>query len=157
MKKEINSIIQSIDNLLTGHPWFGRNATELLGQVVPELAYTRPGDADHSLCDLLWHMNTWAEFTANRIQGSRKKDVATDPALDWRKTGQKTNNWDKGLREFIAIHRRVISLLRERDDAWLDKKVDYREYNFRYLLNGMIQHDIYHLGQIAYLHKLLAN
>ena len=24
--------------------------------------------------------------------------------------------------------------------------VDYREYNFRFLLHGIIQHDIYHIG-----------
>jgi uncharacterized damage-inducible protein DinB len=157
MKNEIRAIVESIHSLMTGHPWFGRNAQELLGEVSPELAYTKPGEADHSLCDLLWHMNTWAQFTVNRIQGSKKKDAASDPSLDWRKTGPRGNTWDKGMKEFTAIHKKIITLLRDRDDAWLDKKVDFREYNFRFLLHGMIQHDIYHLGQIAYLNKLLSN
>ena len=157
MKNEIRSIIESLESLLHGHPWFGRNATELLGDLNPEDAYTRPGNADHSPCDLLWHMITWASFTANRIEGSKKKDVATDDSLDWRMTGPKVNSWEKGLTEFSAIHKKIIVLLREKDDEWLEKIVDYREYNFRYLLNGMIQHDIYHLGQIAYLSKLFSN
>jgi len=30
-----------------------------------------------------------------------------------------------------------------------------REYNYRFLLNGLMQHNIYHLGQIAFLKNLL--
>jgi uncharacterized damage-inducible protein DinB len=155
MKNETRAIIEGIESLLHGHPWFGRNATEFLADFSPKDVYTRPGNSGHSACDLLWHMNSWAAFTANRIEGSRKKDVATDEKLDWRKTGPKSNNWEKGLAEFSAIHKKIIKLLREKDDEWLDNTVDFREYNFRYLLNGMIQHDIYHLGQIVLLGKLL--
>ena len=44
---------------------------------------------------------------------------------------------------------------KKNDDDFLLEMVDYRKYNFRFLINGMIQHNIYHLGQIAYLKKLL--
>jgi hypothetical protein len=46
--------------------------------------------------------------------------------------------------------------LKKKEDAFLEEKVDYRNYNFRFLLNGLVQHDIYHLGQIAYVGKMLA-
>jgi hypothetical protein len=35
--------------------------------------------------------------------------------------------------------------------------VDERKYNFRKLLHGLIQHDIYHLGQIAYIKKIASS
>ena len=155
MKNELRSIIDNIESVLHGHPWFGRNVTDLLGDINPRHAYSKPGNADHSACDLLWHMISWATFTANRIEGSTKKDVATDETLDWRKTSPKTYNWEKGLKEFTAIHKKIITRLRTKDDEWLEKTVAYREYNFRYLLHGLIQHNIYHIGQVAYLNKLL--
>ena len=53
------------------------------------------------------------------------------------------------------VYQEIIALLHTKDDMFLEEKVDYRNYNFRFLINGLIQHNIYHLGQVAYLKKLL--
>ncbi len=51
--------------------------------------------------------------------------------------------------------KKIIKELKTKEDSSLKEKVDYRSYNFQFLLNGLIEHTIYHLGQIAYIHKLL--
>ena len=56
----------------------------------------------------------------------------------------------------FATHQHIIALLQTKDDEFLKEIVDYRKYNFRFLLNGLIQHNIYHIGQIAYIKKILA-
>jgi hypothetical protein len=61
----------------------------------------------------------------------------------------------KALAQFKVTHDLLIELLETKDDEFLSGEVDYREYNFRFLLHGIIQHDIYHIGQIAFLKKLL--
>jgi hypothetical protein len=90
-------------------------------------------------------------------------DLAVFEKMDWRvinlptgQAGPKTHSWKKGLAEFKAIHKKIITLLEKKDDLFLKEKVDYRKYNFRFLLNGLIQHNIYHLGQVAYVKKLLS-
>jgi hypothetical protein len=56
-----------------------------------------------------------------------------------------------------ATHNKIIDLLKhKKDDNFLGDIVPLRKYNFRFLLNGLIQHNIYHLGQVAYLKKMLA-
>ncbi len=155
MKTEINSLTRQFQNMLQGHPWFGRSAEELLADVNIKNVYTKPGQSEHTLCDMLWHMVTWATFTLNRMEGNKKKDVATDETPDWRKTGPKGNDWTKGLSAFHQVHQKIITLLRKKEDSWLGQKVEYREYDFKYLLQGLIQHDIYHLGQIIYGNKIL--
>ena len=60
------------------------------------------------------------------------------------------------MAQFKVTHDLIIELLGTKDDKFLSGKVDYREYNFKFLLHGIIQHDIYHIGQIAYLKKLLS-
>jgi len=30
-----------------------------------------------------------------------------------------------------------------------------RDYSYSQLINGVLQHDVYHLGQIAYIQKLV--
>ena len=37
----------------------------------------------------------------------------------------------------------------------LEQNVRERTYNYRKLITGIIQHDIYHLGQIAFITKAL--
>ena len=63
--------------------------------------------------------------------------------------------WKKGIVAFKSTNSQIIKILKSKTDSFLDEKVDYRNYNYRFLVNGMIQHNIYHIGQIAYLKKLL--
>jgi len=157
MKKEIESVIAAFDNTLNGHPWFGRAVYEILEEVDPSLVNIKPNNTEHSLCELLWHMITWAEFTLKRIEGDKETDLAASEKLDWRKLDPKKHSWKKGITEFKAINKKIIQLVKKKDEKWLNEKVDYRKYNFRFLLEGVMQHNIYHLGQIAYLNKLFSS
>ena len=156
MNKEIQSIIRNLENTLDGDPWYGRPVYALLREVDSSIAYKKPTPGSHSLIDLLYHMLTWAEFTLKRIEKDDINDLVAFEKLDWREIDPKLHDWDEGLAAFIAVHQQIIALLHTKKDTFLDEIVDYRQYDFRYLLNGLIQHNIYHLGQVAYLKKLLA-
>ena len=156
MKSEIQSIIHRIKNVNSGDPWFGRSVYAILEEVNPSKASTRPNGSEHSLLDLLYHMITWADFTLKRIQKDQVNDMAVFENLDWREIDPSLHSWEKGLSEFKSIHQQIITDLETKADAFLEEKVDYRKYNFRFLINGMIEHNIYHLGQVAYISKLLA-
>ena len=156
MNNEIQSIIRNLENTLDGTPWYGRPVYAILREVDSSIAYKKPTEDLHSLIDLLYHMLTWAEFTLKRIEKDDINDLDAFEKLDWREIDPKIHDWDEGLAAFIATHQQIIALLHTKSDAFLNEIVDYRQYNFRFLLNGLIQHNIYHLGQIAYLKKLLA-
>lgn len=155
MDNEMHSIIRRIENVNSGEPWFGRAVYTILEEVDPKKVYQKPNNTEHSLVELLYHMITWADFTLKRIEKDQINDLAAAEELDWREIDSKVHTWKKGLAEFQAIHKKIISLLKKKGDLFLEEKVDYRKYNFRFLVNGMIEHNIYHLGQIAYLKKLL--
>ena len=155
MNKEIQSIIRNLQNTLSGEPWFGRALYPIMEEVDASKVYTKPKGTEHSLIELLYHMITWADFTLKRIQEDDDMDLAVFEKMDWRVISPKTHSWKKGLAEFKAIHKKIITLLEKKDDLFLKEKVDYRKYNFRFLLNGLIQHNIYHLGQLAYVKRLL--
>jgi uncharacterized damage-inducible protein DinB len=155
MNKEIQSIINRIETINSGEPWFGRAVFIIMEEVDPAKVFEKPNAAPHSLIDLLYHMITWADFTLKRLEKDTIRDLKAAEELDWRTINPKQHSWKKGLKEFKAIHKKIITLLRKKDDEFLNNKVDYRKYNYRFLLNGMIEHTIYHLGQIAYLKKTL--
>jgi uncharacterized damage-inducible protein DinB len=155
MNTEIRSIIRRMDNVNNGEPWFGRSVYAILEEVDPSKAFIKPNNSSHSLVELLYHMNTWASFTLKRIEKDKENDMAAFEKLDWRELDPSVHGWEEGLKEFRSIQDKIKKLLKEKDDAFLNEKVDYRKYDFRFLINGMIEHSIYHLGQIAYIHKLL--
>ena len=51
----------------------------------------------------------------------------------------------------------ILKILDRSDDELLTLKVRQRKFKVKYLLEGVIQHDIYHIGQIAALNKTLQN
>ncbi len=155
MTKELQSFIRRIENANSGQPWFGRAVYSILDEIYPKKVFTRPGGTEHSMIELLYHMITWANFTLKRIEKDDDMDLVTFEKMDWREIDPKVNTWKKGLAEFKSTQKKIISRLNKKDDAFLKEIVDYRKYNFRFLINGMIEHNIYHLGQIAYLNKML--
>ena len=68
MRKEIDYIITTLHSVLDGEPWYGRSVMKLLQEIDPALVHKKPNEKSHSLIELLYHMNTWAEFTLKRLE-----------------------------------------------------------------------------------------
>lgn len=154
MQAEIASIIGQLKETYEGEPWFGRNIKTLLSEVSEEVALVKPA-GQHSILELLYHMIVWREFTISRIEPTGK-DLHYFEENDWQALDHSNKNlWQEGLQKLAQTQDELIRLLQEQDDAMLSRIVNDRSYDFRKLLYGIVQHDIYHLGQIAYITKLL--
>jgi uncharacterized damage-inducible protein DinB len=155
MNKELQSIIRNLQNILVGEPWYGRPVYQLLHEVDPAKAYQKPNGKGHSAIELLFHMITWAEFTLSRLEVEPSHDVPYFDSIDWRKIDPAVHKWEEGVKLLKKIHEEIVAILQTKDDEFLKKSVDGRTYNYRFLLNGLIQHNIYHIGQVAYIQKFL--
>lgn len=155
MQKEVRSIISNLQNTLSGEPWFGRAIYPIMEEVDVSKVYTKPNDTEHSLIELLYHMITWANFTLFQLKNASPEEIKAAESMDWRETDPKNHSWEKGMTEFKETHQQIVSILETKNDEFLAEMVKGRKFNYRFMLNGLIQHNIYHLGQIAYLNKLL--
>ncbi|HVZ58028.1 MAG TPA: DinB family protein [Chitinophagaceae bacterium] len=153
MPTEISSLIQSLEETLTGQPWYGRNIETLLDQTDPARAWQKPAATSHSPAELLFHMINWAAFTLDRLQPGPGKEPRFFEEGDWLAPDAPRPDWQEGVNQFRHIHREIIRCLAEREDGFLDQPVEGRNYTYRYLIGGLIQHNIYHAGQIALLNK----
>jgi uncharacterized damage-inducible protein DinB len=107
------------------------------------------------MLELLWHMVLWREFTISRMVPD-ERDERYFETNDWRVLDPAdTGLWTKGLQELDRTQETLVSVLRRQSDDLLGQVVPGRAYTFDHLLNGMVQHDIYHAGQIIYIQKLL--
>lgn len=156
MNKETQYIIKTFESTLSGQPWFGRAGYEILKEVDDSKASAKP-NGEHSMLELIWHMNTWAEFTLGSLENKSSEDMKAIEVNDWREIDPKTHTWKKGIEQLKATHNKIIELLNQKtDDSFLSDIVPTRKFNFRFMLIGLIQHNIYHLGQIAYIRKMLS-
>ena len=157
MNKETQYIIRTFESTLNDQPWFGRGVFEILKEIDESKADKKPNAASHSLMDLIWHMNTWAEFVLGALENRTTEQLKEIEALDWRTLDPKVNTWQKGIGQLKETHNKIIDILKQKsDDSLLSEVVPNRQYNFRFMLNGLVQHNIYHLGQIAYINKMLS-
>jgi uncharacterized damage-inducible protein DinB len=154
MNKDVQSLMKRLENTHSGEPWFGRSVQSLLADVDAKKAAVHKGGSSHTLLDILWHMNTWMAFSLDRIKKENNFDLKTAEALDWRKIDPKKDTWKKALAEYEKLHKQTVKELHTKDDDFLLEIVEFRKYNFRYLINGLIEHNIYHAGQIALLNKM---
>jgi hypothetical protein len=155
MNKEITAIIKSFETTLSGQPWFGRAVYEILEEVDESKVNVKPNGTEHSLLELIWHMNTWAEFTLAHLEQRTADELKAIEENDWREINSATHTWKKGMEQLKTIHEKIAIILAQKKDDFLKEMVPNRQFNFRFMLNGLVQHNIYHLGQIAFLKKML--
>jgi uncharacterized damage-inducible protein DinB len=157
MNKEIIQIVEQLKDAYEGDPWFGRNATALLAEVTEDIAFEKP-NSQHSLLELVWHMINWKAFVINRLEQDTSRSVHQFEIDDWRVLDHTNKSlWQQGLNLLHQTQVELVGAVQQQNDDLLDKKVFERDYTYRKLLHGVLQHDIYHLGQVAYILKLLKN
>ncbi len=153
--RETEGIIYQLKETYEGDPWFGRATTKLLAEVNNQAAFQKSNE-QHSIVELVWHMITWREFTIDRLRHSPQMQLEYFEKNDWRQLDHNDITlWPQALERLQETQNELIELLKHIDDSILEQQVGDRSYNFRKLLYGIVQHDIYHLGQIAYLNKLV--
>lgn len=152
---ELELLIELMTELVEGEPWHGKSVKAILDGVEAQQVFEKPV-GQHSILELVWHMATWKEFCVSRLLNDNR-NLDDFEKLDWRKLDHgNTALWQQGLNNYWTMHRQVMDLLKKQETKLLDTIVPGRKYNYRKLLNGICQHDVYHSGQIAYVNKLLS-
>lgn len=154
MDNEIVCIATLLQEAYEGEPWFGRPAKTLLAEVTTDMAFT-PINGQHSIIQLIMHMINWRQFTVNRIEAApetlhyfEQHDWLSNPSPD-------EQLWQQTLAQLEGTQKKLLTAIKKMPANILNTIVPERSYTYYQLLHGIIQHDIYHLGQIAYIVKVL--
>ncbi|HVW15213.1 MAG TPA: DinB family protein [Mucilaginibacter sp.] len=149
-----------LQNVLSGNPWYGDNVYSIIEKVSFEAAFEKPQGAAHSIAEIALHMLSWTEEVMDRLNG---KDAGPPLSGDWPETGapeeQKWQNYVNDLKLVNVNLQRVIGEFDE--DKWSEPMNDKREpalgtgVSYEELVNGLIQHHIYHSGQISILNRIV--
>ncbi|HYH55861.1 MAG TPA: DinB family protein [Anseongella sp.] len=144
----LNYLAGEFSNVYNGSPWYGKPVCEVLKGIQPAAAFARPAEKVHSIAELLAHMISWRQVLINSLEKNGKpKPKQHETFMTGTYGDNEETMWQKMKETFDRQHQQITKLLSAATAA--GKGGTLR------LINGVIQHDIYHLGQIAMLKKEL--
>jgi uncharacterized damage-inducible protein DinB len=152
--EELTTIIKKMDEVFEGDPWYGKAVMTILKEMDPSTVYVKPNAETHSAIELLYHMINWEEFILHQLEGNIS-DPARYESNDWRTINRVVHTWSAGIEIYASLHNRIINILKKSAPELLNRKAQHRDYDIRILLHGLIDHNIYHCGQLASLRKTL--
>lgn len=68
--------------------------------------------------------------------------------------GQGAETWAQALGKLDRTQQQLIEIVSALTDSKLKERVANKEYSIGFMLQGIIQHNVYHTGQIALLKKV---
>lgn len=138
-------------NVFEGSAWHGPAIMQILDDINAERAF-RKVENIHSIAELTAHMATWKKFAVERLRGNDKFEITT--LTDWKTFADHSEKaWSNITQQLMEIQKMLLDELDRVSDLKLTDLVYNRPYDFYSLLHGVIQHDIYHCGQISLLKK----
>jgi uncharacterized damage-inducible protein DinB len=150
---EIQRILDQMDRAFSGDAWHGPSLMQLLEGLRAEAASKHAVRGAHSIWELVHHVGAWNTIVRQRLEGEA---VEVTPERDWPPVREASESaWRhalEALAESRASLRKVVDSLR---DDQLEEKIAGSSVSRYAILHGVIQHDLYHAGQIAILRKAL--
>jgi uncharacterized damage-inducible protein DinB len=144
-------ILRQYDGVMEGPAWHGDPIWEILDGISAHQAAARPVAGIHSIWEILMHMKFWEEVVILRLAGQRAgliEERNFPPVPEVTEAG-----WHSAREEFRESNRRFREALAKVAGQQLDEKSAAGKRTFYEEAHGVIEHSVYHAGQIALLKK----
>jgi uncharacterized damage-inducible protein DinB len=155
---EIDRLVDQLEREMSGDPWHGSPLLTLLDGVGATQAAAKPLPHAHSIWELVLHITAWKNEVRRRLSGA----PAGEPEEgDWPEVGDPTPaRWTEAIARLKSAHERLVAAVRALPEpALFEPTTDPRNrplgigVSYYVQLHGIVQHDVYHAGQIAIVRK----
>ncbi len=151
------------DRLMTvwaGEPWHGSSSKKILGDVSAAEARQRPLVGAQSIWDCTQHMIAWTEEVTSRLTGAVGKAPTRG---DWPAVSDTSDaTWAATLEELKSARLALLAAIEKSHEEDLYTQVakapdgaPNTPMTRAQTVSGLVDHDLYHLGQIAMLKKAI--
>jgi uncharacterized damage-inducible protein DinB len=148
---EAKRIADQLHRAYAGGAWHGPSLRELLRGVSAKQAAARPVRGAHTIWELVLHITAWKRAVYRRMQG---KALSLTPAENFPPMPKAASaNWKMALAALQTAQRDLHRAVSALPDSRLKRIVPGKRYSLYFMLHGLVQHDLYHAGQIALLKK----
>ena len=148
---EIERIVDQLNRAFAGEAWHGPAVIAILEGITAQQAAAHPLAGGHSIWELALHITAWTRAGSRRLHGDRAQltDAENFPPV----TDSGEQAWEEARGSIKQAHQELRSAILLLDDSRLDQPIIEGMSSLYVTLHGIIQHSLYHAGQIAILKK----
>ena len=150
--KETERIENQLKRAFHGDAWHGPAVLEALSGVTGALAAHRPVVGAHTIWELVHHITAWADIVRRGLLGDW---IKVTPEVDWPAVDDTSEAaWNDSLARLKTAESGLRELVLQFPESRLDEPLKKEGAPTAYvLLHGVVQHSLYHAGQIVILKK----
>jgi uncharacterized damage-inducible protein DinB len=153
---ETARIADQLRRAFSGEAWHGDSLLQILDGITAAQASARPVKHAHTIWELVLHITAWDNAVRRRLAGEAvalSDEQNFPPVMD-----PSEGAWRRTVEHAQRVHNELIEAAAAFPDGRLSEKVPGKLnepdwYDFYYMLHGVVQHELYHAGQIALLKK----
>jgi uncharacterized damage-inducible protein DinB len=150
----VKNLLEQMRAVVFEDNWLEVSVAGRIDALTEEQAFCQPIPQLHSVVALLAHLTGWKEEVLRRVSGEAPYLTMAHPD-NWKSYAVlKTKGWMEIKNDFYTAHRALMAQLANQHDAFLQRR--HGAYSYGELLNGLVHHDLYHLGQMGITIKLLS-
>lgn len=136
-----------------GNAWHGPALKEALENLDSKAVIKKPVENLHNIWEIVLHISTWIDAVRRRLEG---EIVKISPEEDWPEIKNfRDSNWLLTIKQMDERFNLLLQTFNNLNDESLDKNVNGEDYNVYFMIEGLIQHTLYHTGQVILLKKSL--
>lgn len=154
------TLADRLKNTWSGAPWFGDSSNAILKGVTPEEAARRLAPDTHTIWEIVLHMTAWTETVAARVRGAGSKapERGDWPAVE----STSADAWIVALADLETSRKQLLAEINASHEE--DIQLHVRNHSPPFsdtgisragTVMGLVEHDAYHLGQIALLKRAI--
>jgi len=150
---ETGRIADQLKRAFYGEAWHGPSVREALEAVTAGMALQRPLPDAHTIWELVHHIAAWADIARRRIERENVKvteEVDWPPVADTSETG-----WTESLKRLEIAESELKKTALQIPESRLEEPGVEGGSLVYILLHGVVQHSLYHAGQIVLLKKAI--
>jgi len=138
-----------------GEPWYGPGFLKVINDISPEEAYWKVQPDAHSIIEIVHHILAYRIYMVRQISGDHDFRIKLNSPEDWTKYDTPDpEKWKEFKKMLQENQEELIRILEKEEEAFLEKPTVIKYRSNGELIYYVLEHDIYHLGQISLLKSL---
>ncbi len=148
----MNRIVELLRSTYHGPVWYGKSVRNTLEDVPVGKALLRL-NGSYNIAELVHHMIAWRRYVEHLLKEGESIVIEEEenfPTIEY----MTVEDWQELIEKFDQSQKSLEELMQS-STMHLSDPVPSKPYKLSDVLQGIIQHDVYHIGQINFLAKFL--
>jgi hypothetical protein len=149
----LEHIADQVARTYNGAAWHGDSITRILDGVDAPKAFHKPFQTIHSIWEIALHIIAWEQVVLKSLQGATYTMLHGED--DWPLVKEPNQEaWQATLKDLEETTAMLKKAMVSFPETKLHEQVPGQNFTFYIALEGITQHNLYHMGQIAILKKM---